>query len=582
MMMSDSEASAPRLEPHGAGGVGTDPSRQQAPDRDALVSALLELARSLSASRDVDRRLADLCRTTVELLGCDRSSVFLLENGCYRARCNHGNPPDIAALFPDHKVSIRDPLIARAMETQGFVVVNEASRSPLMDGATAQRARIHSIVVAPIVDGARQPLGFLTAEFNERIGVFTETMSRLVLGMATLAGLAITGGRHEIERQRAAAAVAASEAHFRALVEHAFDGIGIWDAHGTIVQVTAAAPRMFGAGSQARLGRSFLDFVHPDDVARCRRWWTSVLEAPARAHDVEARVRHEDGTWLWLEATARNALGDPNVSGVVVNFRDVTARKHAEDEVRALNEALEERVRERTAQLESANRELETFSYSVSHDLRAPLRAIVGFSSLLLADHGGSLDPRARQYLQSVRANADRMHHLIEDLLNLARVTREAMHLAPVDLGALGRAIVDDLCRREPERHIEVVIAPRLVARGDARLLRVALENLLGNAWKYTSKHPTARIELGRLESAAAGDDAGGTTFFVRDDGAGFRMEHAGRLFEPFRRMHAASEFDGTGVGLATTRRIIERHGGRVWAEAAVEQGATFFFTLPN
>lgn len=249
-------------------------------------------------------------------------------------------------------------------------------------------------------------------------------------------------------------------------------------------------------------------------------------------------------------------------------------RERAEAEVRTLNAELEQRVRDRTAQLAALNQELEAFSYSVSHDLRAPLRSIGGFSRIVLSRFGEQLDASGRDYLQRIRIASERMQALIEDLLQLSRLTRGDLRRSAVDLSAMARGIAERLHRSHPERQVEVQIAPGLVVEGDPRLLEVAMENLLGNAWKYTSKHPTARIELGAFEKD------GHAVYYVRDDGAGFDMAYADRLFQPFQRLHADSEFEGTGIGLATVQRIIHRHGGRIWAEATRDKGATFFFTL--
>lgn len=247
-------------------------------------------------------------------------------------------------------------------------------------------------------------------------------------------------------------------------------------------------------------------------------------------------------------------------------------REQAEAEVRRLNAELEQRVRQRTLALEVANRELEAFSYSVSHDLRAPLRAIEGFGCALLTEHAGRLDAQGQLYLRRMCAATDRMGQLIDDLLCLARVAQHEMRWQPVDLSALAQAIAAELRKAQPERGVRFVVAPGLVVQGDARLLRVALENLLGNAWKYTGQHPQAQIELG-----VRGGDGG--VYFVRDDGAGFDMAYADKLFRPFQRLHG-SDFEGTGIGLATVQRIIHRHGGRIWAEGAVERGACVHFTL--
>ncbi|MEE9217093.1 MAG: ATP-binding protein, partial [Anaerolineales bacterium] len=254
--------------------------------------------------------------------------------------------------------------------------------------------------------------------------------------------------------------------------------------------------------------------------------------------------------------------------------QDISKRKQAEEELQRLNLELDKRVIERTTQLEAANEELEAFSYSVSHDLRAPLRAIDGFSQVLLEDYAEQVDDEGKNHLRRVRAGAQRMGTLIEDLLGLSQVARAEMRREKIDLSELAQDIVAELEKSEPERRVELLIREGLVVDGDAGLLRVALENLLRNAWKFTGERTPASIEFG------AEDQDGRRVYFVRDNGAGFDMAYVDKLFGTFQRLHAATEFPGTGIGLASVQRIIHRHGGRIWAEAEVDQGATFYFTL--
>ncbi|MBI2390666.1 MAG: hypothetical protein HYV09_13840 [Deltaproteobacteria bacterium] len=228
----------------------------------------------------------------------------------------------------------------------------------------------------------------------------------------------------------------------------------------------------------------------------------------------------------------------------------------------------------RAQELEAANAELESFAYSVSHDLRAPLRGLDGFSLALLEDYAPVLDDTGRRYLDFIRSSAQRMGELIDALLGLSRVTRMTMQREQVDLSELARSIAADLARQDPAREVHVRVEDGLIAEGDRQLLRVALENLLRNAWKFTAKHRRACIEVG------SSDEARGRAFYVRDDGAGFDMAHTENLFMPFQRLHTEAEFPGTGIGLATVARIVRRHGGRIWAQSAIEEGATFYFTL--
>jgi len=290
--------------------------------------------------------------------------------------------------------------------------------------------------------------------------------------------------------------------------------------------------------------------------------------------------RKQDGSEFPLEASlsyieqGKSRMALALITDITERRRTQEALQESEERLRQLNAGLETRVRERTTQLEAANKELEAFAYSVSHDLRAPLRGIDGWSLALAEDYAGQLDARAHEYLDRVRSEAQRMGLLIDALLQLSRFTRAEMERDTVDLTSVAHTVAARLREAHPGRRIEFQIAPALTADGDARLLEIALTNLLGNAVKFTGPRDHARIEFGQMECE------GERAFYVRDNGVGFDVPFASKLFGAFQRLHKASEFPGTGIGLATVQRIIHRHGGRVWAEAQPGQGATFYFTI--
>ncbi len=378
----------------------------------------------------------------------------------------------------------------------------------------------------------------------------------------------------EMARLRREAVQRESEERFRLLVEAIKDyAICLLDPEGRIVSWNAGAETIHGYRAEEILGRSFAVF-HLEDPD-----WS----APAVLHRAAAEGRYEaegwrvrrDGSRFWAN-TVFTPIHDEGGRrwGFAKITRDLTERKHAEEEIARLNADLERRVHARTAELEGANAELEAFSYSVSHDLRAPLRAIDGFSHALMEDFKDQVPKGATDYLRRIVAATRRMSDLIDGLLDLSRVSRAEMRWQEVDLSVMARQEAESLQRAEPQRHVEWVIPESLAARGDPRLLRVALDNLIGNAWKFTAGKEAARIQIGQRTNGEGG------AYFVADDGAGFDMAYAGKLFGAFQRLHTEREFEGTGIGLATVRRVINRHGGRIWAESAPGRGATFFFTL--
>ncbi len=349
--------------------------------------------------------------------------------------------------------------------------------------------------------------------------------------------------------------------------ELSVDLIAVANLDGSFLRVNPSFESVLGYTSAEITSRPFIDFVHPDDVEATIKENTQ-LAAGEGTLGFENRYRCKDGTYRWLEWRVARDLQNRLLFAVA---RDTTATKAASAEIAALNVQLEQRIQAVTV----VNAELETFSYSVSHDLRSPLRGIDGFSQALLEDYGSVLDAAAVGYLDRIRAATQRMGRLIDDLLQLSKITRANLHRQPTDVSALARSIVSRLRDAEPARDVTIEVAADLHASADPRLLEIALENLLANAWKFTSKVEHPRIEVGGLETAE-----GARGFFVKDNGAGFDMIYADKLFGAFQRLHAVTEFSGTGIGLATVRRIVSRHDGRVWADSRAGEGASFFITL--
>lgn len=373
--------------------------------------------------------------------------------------------------------------------------------------------------------------------------------------------------------KRADAELRAASAYNRSLIEASIDPLVTIGPAGLITDVNAATETMTGCSRGELIGTEFSDYFTDPDLARAG-FQRVFREGTVRDYALE--LRHRDGhatPVLYNASVYRDPSGQ--VLGVFAAARDVTRQRAAEAEVRALNIELEARVRRRTADLERANSNLEAFTYSVSHDLRAPLRALSGFSEALLEEYADHLDETGRQYAERIEAASLRMARLIDDLLHLSQVSRAQMHLQPVELSREVASITEDLQRREPHRRVRVVIQPEVRAVADRHLIRTVLENLLGNAWKFTSARAEASIEFGTLPCAEAA-----ICCYVRDDGAGFDDAYLDMLFQPFQRLHTSQQFPGTGVGLASVRRIVERHGGRTWAEGSPDHGATFYFTL--
>jgi PAS domain S-box-containing protein len=394
-----------------------------------------------------------------------------------------------------------------------------------------------------------------------KVGDVDETFTIKAIGL----GDACVGVYFEnVDAQRRAEAEALNLTRFLdSIIENLPSMIFLKDAlHLRFERFNKAGEDLLGLTRDQLLGKSDYDFFPKEQADFFVEADRETLRSKAVKDIPEEPIQTAHGQ-RWLH-TKKVPIVDPDgrATYLLGISEDITDRRRAEAELRAANEAAE-----------AANRELEAFSYSVAHDLRAPLRSIDGFSQAILEDHLETLAPEAADYLQRIVRAAKRMSEIIDDLLQLSRVTRAELRRAEVDVSTMVESVARELCAAHVERAIDTVVQPGMVAAADARLLRIAFENLIGNAFKFTGKQPRARIELGTTTQD------GDVAYFVRDDGVGFDMSHAKRLFGAFERLHA-KDYEGNGVGLAIVQRIVARHGGRVWAESTPGQGATFYFTL--
>lgn len=385
---------------------------------------------------------------------------------------------------------------------------------------------------------------------------------------------------HEVaERSRAEVALTESQERLRLAMEAARMVAWKWDCQSNQTFFSSNVLEVVGTDRPFRMDGALLNsnLLHPDDLQRHRE---ILLKAVTERSGYVCQfrvIRPDSGVTIWLEDRGKvisDSSGDMmGISGIMM---DVTQRKQDENQIEQARTNLEKRVQERTAELAATNKELEAFSYSVSHDLRSPLRNINAFAELLKEHGEGKFDEDEKEMLSQVIQSTYRMEELIQDLLSLSRVSRASLHPKPVDLSFLVRHILSRLQAAEPRRTVELLITPNIKAQGDEGLLRIALENLLNNAWKFTRRCVGSRIEFGAKQYN------GRLVYFVHDNGAGFDMADAGKLFGTFQRLHSDEDFPGTGIGLATVQRIIHRHGGKIWADGKPNQGATFYFTLSD
>jgi PAS domain S-box-containing protein len=369
----------------------------------------------------------------------------------------------------------------------------------------------------------------------------------------------------------------ASPEAFALAFDFAAVGMAVLTPEGRVLHANDALCEMLGY-TRAELRRFGLRaIVHADDVDADNESRAALLSGVQPEDRRELRWRHKRGRTVWASVTrVLRCDEDGRPRFFVDQLQDLTERRRAEKEIVLLNNLLEQRIRRRTRELEESNEDLREFAYSLAHDLRGPLASIGGFSAQLERTLAGKLDERERHYLRRVRAGVQNMSELTDGLLALADISRTELARHPVDLSAIATEIAERLREQEPQRHVEMRIEATPPASGDPRLLANVMENLLGNAWKFTSRVAQARIAFGAERTPE------GLRYFVSDNGAGFDAAHSDKLFTPFQRLHTNADFEGNGIGLALARKILTRHGGQIWAEARLGEGATFYFTAGN
>ena len=519
---------------------------------------LLELQRflrtvaRLPAARRVTLTLDLLCPAASQVtgMGVIATVVLLGDEAGQALKLRAADPPALGA----QPITIRNGLLVRAWHERLPLIAHTLADLGADERSLADQLGTSALLAVPIVSAERD-WGVL-AVFLAHSPLFPGDDLDLLTLLAEQAASALESDELERQVKESTATLAEANTLLQTMMDHVPDHIYFKDVDGRFIRNSKSHARMLGLSDPALVvGKTDFDFFsHAQQSFENEQ---EVMRSGQPLVDLEEHVVWSDGRQTWV-STTKVPLTDQNgqIIGTFGIARDITDRKRTEEALR------------------KANDEMESFSYSVSHDLRAPLRGIDGWSQALLEDYGDQLDEQGRAFIKRVRSESQRMGALIDDLLQLSRLTRIEMRHERVNLSAIAQSIAANLQESEPQREIKFKIQKRLSATGDAHLLEAALTNLLSNSFKFTAKTPKAYIEFGQVEIQSQ------RVFFVRDNGAGFDLAFAKKLFGAFQRMHKASEFPGTGVGLATVQRIIHRHGGSVWAEAAVNAGATFYFTL--
>jgi PAS domain S-box-containing protein len=562
-------------------------------DRFAPVSSLVDLAVIIKATQaiareiDLPRLLSQLLRIAMENAGAQHGALILDRDGEWVVEAvGDAESRDVTIL---DAVELRRAegvsagvVLAVARTGTGIVLGDAAAEGDFMDDPRITAHSVRSVICTPLVNQGRIS-GILYLENNLARNAFVASRQELLRMLSTQMALSLDNAllyqkaQKEItERRVAEAALRESEVRFHTIYDSVNDAVFVQDLHtGAIVDVNGTMCSMYGYSRKEALALGVEDLSlgeAPYTEAESRAWLRAAASSGPQMF--EWKARDKAGRIFWVEVNMRRA----SIGGqdrILVVARDITGRKQAEEQIRQLNEDLEIRVQQRTAELAQANQELESFSYSVSHDLRSPLRAIDGYARILEEEHGGALDGEGRRVCGVIRSNAARMDHLINDLLSFSRMGRTELRTTTIDMNALVRSVLEELTQLQEKGRLDVRVADLPPAAGDLAMMRQVWTNLLSNALKFSSKQALMRVEV---EASLGADEV---VYAVHDNGAGFEMAYAGKLFGVFQRLHTELEFPGTGVGLAIVKRAVLRHGGRVWAEGRAGAGADFYFALP-
>ncbi|MBI3396056.1 MAG: GAF domain-containing protein [Spirochaetia bacterium] len=560
-------------------------AEQELQEKDRHSQSLLRLSRNLEMAGTYDQILNAAREEVRSTLGYQNLWVYLFsEDRQYAYPVLAGGFMSDTILSNEETIRLTikgDPMLEEIVASTAIVVVADARTDPRTDKNIVAQLGNRTIINVPIIFFDRHMGSVGTGTFGDE-GVRVPQKSDEEYLRALASHMAVSLDRVHLLGQRSKAERALQDMNRKLELILASIGEGVYgvDQSGITTFVNPAMLSMLGHKESDLIGKQLHAIIHhskpdgsPYPAPECRGIFRA-LDKTTTQHIADEVFWKSDGTSLAVEYIAAPIIEEGKITGAVGVFHDITERLRTEQEIRALSVGLERRVSERTAQLEAANNELEAFAYSVSHDLRAPLRHIAGFVELLEAKSKATADDQAKHYMSVISESVAEMNTLIDDLLSFSRMGRKEMSNQQVNMGELFREVIKDLEPEAKDRIVQWKIAELPVIRGDRAMLRIALVNLISNALKFTKLREVAEISIGVSEVESK------PVFFVRDNGAGFDMRYADRLFGVFQRLHG-KEYEGTGIGLANVRRIFERHGGRVWAEAAVDQGATFFFSLP-